>query len=139
MGEAAAAAMIAARTDDGRFGSFRFTDRARRRARGGRSLPAFVNDPNAWLKDVKPFLIRERVGVPSKGPLSLTSQQYAREFDEVKSLGSASSTTRTADQTLAARYWAENPPATWSRIFRTLSAQQELSLVDNARLSRCST
>ena len=52
----------------------------------------------------------------------------------MKSLGSATSTTRTADQTLAARYWAENPPATWSRIIRTLSAQQGLSLADNARL-----
>ena len=52
----------------------------------------------------------------------------------MKSLGSATSTTRSADQTLAARYWAENPPATWSRIFRTLSAQQGVSLVDNARL-----
>jgi hypothetical protein len=41
---------------------------------------------------------------------------------------------RTADQTNAAGYWAENPPATWSRIARTLSAQQGLSLVDNARL-----
>ena len=97
-------------------------------------LPIFVNDPNAWLKDVKPFLIRNASDFRSKGPLSLTSHAYAHEFDEVKSLGSASSTTRTADQTLAARYWAENPPATWSRIFRTLSAQQEVSLVDNARL-----
>ena len=30
-------------------------------------LPAFVNDPNAWLKDVKPFLIRERDAVPLEG------------------------------------------------------------------------
>jgi PAP2 superfamily len=52
----------------------------------------------------------------------------------VKSLGSATSATRTADQTLAARYWAENPPATWSRIFRTLAAQEGLTLVENARL-----
>jgi hypothetical protein len=64
----------------------------------------------------------------------LTSKQYARELNEVKSLGSATSTTRTADETLAARYWAENPPQTWSRIFRNLSAQQNVTLVDNARL-----
>jgi hypothetical protein len=44
------------------------------------------------------------------------------------------STERTTDQTNAAKYWAENPPATWSRIFRTLSAQEGVSLVDNARL-----
>ena len=132
VGNAAAAAMIAARTDDGRFGSFRFL------VGSGPGvwkpvLPAFVNDPNAWLKDVKPFLIRSPSQFRSDGPLPLSSHRYAREFEEVKSLGSATSTDRTADQTFAARYWAENPPATWSRIFRTLSAQQGLSLVDNAR------
>ena len=134
VGEAAAAAMIAARTDDGRFGSFRFsigtTPGAWRPV-----LPMFVNDPNAWLKDVKPFLIESSSQFRSKGPLALKSHEYAREFDEVKSLGAAASTTRTADQTLAARYWAENPPATWSRIFRTLSAQQGCRSSDNARLS----
>jgi PAP2 superfamily len=133
VGEAAAAAMKAARTDDGRFGAFRF-------AVGSAAgvwrpvLPLFVNDPNAWLKDVKPFLIRSSSQFRSKGPLSLTSRKYAREFAEVKSLGSAASTTRTADQTLAARYWAENPPATWSRMFRTLSGQEGLSMAENARL-----
>ena len=133
VGEAAAAAMKAARTDDGRFGAFRF-------AVGSAPgvwrpvLPAFVNDPNAWLKDVKPFLIESSSQFRSKGPLPLTSRKYAREFAEVKSLGSATSTTRTADETLAARYWAENPPATWSRIFRTLSTQQGLSMAENARL-----
>jgi hypothetical protein len=132
VGEAAAAAMIAARTNDGRFGPFRF-------AIGSGPgvwrpvLPAFVNDPNAWLKDVKPFLIRSPSQFRSKGPLELSSPKYAREFGEVKSVGSATSTTRTSDQTLAARYWAENPPGTWSRIFRTLSAQEGLSLVSNAR------
>jgi PAP2 superfamily len=124
--------MIAARTDDGRFGPFRFA------VGSGPGewrpvLPAFVNDPGAWLKDVKPFLIRSPSQFRSDGPLPLSSHRYAREFEEVKSLGSATSTDRTADQTLAARYWAENAAATWGRIFRSLSAQQGLSLVDNAR------
>ena len=133
VGGAAAAAMIAARTDDGRFGAYRFpvgTGAGQWRP----VLPAFVNDPFAWLKDVKPFLIKSGTQFRSHGPAPLESKRYAREFNEVKSLGSATSTTRSADQTLAARYWAENPPATWSRIFRTLSAQQAVSLVDNARL-----
>ena len=133
VGEAAAAAMIAARTDDGRFGSFRFAVGFEPRV-WRPVLPAFVNDPNAWLKDVKPFLIRGPSQFRSDGPLALTSRKYAREFTEVKSLGSATSTTRTSEQTLAARYWAENPPATWSRIFRTLAAQESLTLVENARL-----
>jgi hypothetical protein len=132
VGGAAAAAMIAARTDDGRFGAYRFpvgTGAGQWRP----VLPAFVNDPAAWLKDVRPFLIKSGTQFQSDDPLSLTSKKYAREFNEVKSVGSATSTTRTADQTLAARYWAENPPATWSRVFRTLASQEALSLVDNAR------
>ncbi len=133
VGEAAAAAMIAARTDDGRFGAYRFP------VGSGPGvwkpvLPSFVNDPFAWLKDVRPFLIQSGSQFRSDGPLSLTSLKYAREFDEVKAYGSATSMSRSADQTHAARYWAENPPATWSRIFRTLSAQQGLSLEENARL-----
>jgi hypothetical protein len=133
VGEAAAAAMIAARTDDGRFGAFRFT------VGSGPGvwkpvLPAFVNDPFAWLKDVRPFLIDDPARFRSDGPLRLTSRRYARDFAEVKGIGSLTSTTRTADQTHAARYWAENPPRTWNRIFRTLSEQQGLSLDENARL-----
>ncbi len=132
VGEAAAAAMIAARTEDGRFGPFRFLV-GTLPGEWRPVLPAFVNDPNAWLKDVKPFLIESASQFRSRGPYRLTSRKYAREFAEVKSLGSATSTTRTTDQTLAARYWAEHPTATWSRIYRTLSAQQGLSLVDNVR------
>ena len=133
VGEAAAAAMIAARTNDGRFGPFRFLIGTVAGA-WRPVLPSFVNDPNAWLKDVKPFLIESASDFRSKGPLSLTSPEYTREFEEVKTLGSMSSTARSDDQTKAARYWAENPPATWSRIFRTLSAQEGLSVTDNARL-----
>lgn len=133
VGEAAAAAMIAARTDDGRFGLFRFlvgiTPGAWRPV-----LPMFVNDPNAWLKDLKPFLIRSSSQFRSEGPYRHKSRKYARELAEVKEIGSLTSTTRTTDQTHAARYWAENPTATWARTFRTLAAQEGLSVVESARL-----
>jgi PAP2 superfamily len=133
VGKLAATAMITARANDGRFGAFRFAVGS---APGAWRpvLPAFGNDPNAWLKDVTPFLVEDPADFRSRGPLELTSRQYAREFDEVKSIGAANSSERTDDQTHAARYWAENPPATWSRVFRTISAQQGLSLADDARL-----
>lgn len=133
VGDAAAAAMIAARTDDGRFGLFRFL------AGSGPGvwkpvLPAFGSDPNAWVKDVKPFLIERASQFRSRGPYDLESRKYAKEFDEVKSIGSLNSTTRTEDQTHAALYWMENPPRTWNRIVNTLSAANGLSRVENARL-----
>jgi hypothetical protein len=134
VGEAAAAAMIAARTADGRFGAPGFPLATPGPGVWEPVLPAFVNDPNAWLRNVRPFLIESSSQFRSAGPDPLTSRRYARDFDEVKEFGSSTSTTRTADQTTAARYWAENPPGSWSRIFRKLSAQESLSLVDDARL-----
>ncbi len=57
LGGVAADAMIAARTNDGRFGPFRFTIGTTPGA-WRPVLPAFINDPNAWLKDVKPFMVQ---------------------------------------------------------------------------------
>jgi hypothetical protein len=134
VGDAAAAAMIAARTGDGRFGPFRFPEGFTPGA-WRVPLPGGANDPNAWVKDVKPFLIESASQFRSSGPYDLTSRKYAREFEEVKTLGTAAVTTpRTADQTHAALYWAENPPRTWNRIANTLSTMHGLSPVDNARL-----
>jgi hypothetical protein len=132
-GVAAANAMIAARTGDGRFGPFRF---ATGTAPGvwRPPLPPFTIDPNSWIKDVKPFMIQSSSQFRTKGPWALTSPQYAREFNEVKSIGSLTSTTRTQHQTDAALYWAVHPPATWSRIVRGLDAEAGLSSADAARL-----
>jgi hypothetical protein len=135
VGDAAAAAMIAARTADGRFGLFRFVNGMTPGA-WRPVLPAFASDPNAWVKDVKPFLIRSASQFRSRGPYDLKSRKYAREFNEVKAVGSASAptTVRSLDQTEAALYWMENPPRTWNRILNSISAQKGLALVDNARL-----
>jgi hypothetical protein len=132
VGEAAAAAMIAARTNDGRFGSFRFpvgTEPGQWRP----VLPMFVNDPNAWVAYVEPFVIPAQSHFGSDGPYDVESRKYAREFDEVKRLGSATSAERTADQTDAARFWAEGPIII-TRAVRELSTRFCLKTADNARL-----
>jgi hypothetical protein len=133
VGEAAAAAMIAARTGDGRFGSFRNTP-GTLPGEWRPTLPAFVNDPNAWVKDVKPFMIESATQFRPKDPDPLTSPRYAREFDEVKSLGQDTSTTRTADQTAASRYWATVGLPLWNRTAATLAADHGLNVADDARL-----
>ena len=135
VGEAAGAAMIAARTADGRFGAPGFPLGTPGPGVWEPVLPLFVNDPNAWLRDVTPFLIKSSSQFRTAGPDPLASRRYARDYNEVKEYGRAGDdSARNEDQTIAARYWAENPPNTWSRIFRTLSTQEQLSLVENARL-----
>jgi hypothetical protein len=136
-GLAAAQAMITERTGDGRFGAAGFPVPLPDDLEPGDwrpVLPAFVNDPNAWLRFVDPFMIEEPSQFRTRGPWPLTSPQYAREFNEVKSIGSLNSTTRTQDQSDAVTYWAAHPPATWSRIVRMLDLQEELSTPDGARL-----
>jgi hypothetical protein len=126
--------MIAARLDDGRFGDFRFSV-GTLPGEWRPVLPAFVNDPFAWLKDVKPLLIRSSSQFSGPPPFLLTSRHYAREFDEVKSLGAVASTTRTQDETDAARFWgAANGAATWSALYRDIVQTSGGSLADNARL-----
>jgi hypothetical protein len=52
-----------------------------------------------------PWVIESPSQFRPAGPPALTSTQYARDFNETKTLGSLTSTTRTPDQTDAAWFW----------------------------------
>ncbi|MGL6072686.1 MAG: hypothetical protein ACRC8S_00865 [Fimbriiglobus sp.] len=74
---------------------------------------------------------------PAPSP-ELTSSEYAAAFEEVKQLGSVSSSLRTAEQTEIALLWAANPgtdtpPGMTNRITANLVARRNLSLLDSAR------
>ena len=132
VGKAAAAAMIEERTDDGRFGAPGFP--VGNDPGEWRPTPTlFLNDPAAWVADVKPFLLKSKYQFRTAGPNELDSAAYAKDFNEVKAIGSTTSTTRTAEQTDIAKFWADHGAALWSRIFRQLSDGENLSIVENAR------
>jgi PAP2 superfamily len=91
--------------------------------------------------DVVPFVIANVRGFLVEAPPSLTSALYAAHFNEAKALGSATSTTRTAEQTLVAQLFAGIPtvttyglPAMWNVLFRDLARSRGLNAVDTARL-----
>jgi membrane-associated phospholipid phosphatase len=67
-------------------------------------------------------------------PPPLTSDAYAAAINEVKSLGSAASTTRTAEQTQIGRFW--NPPIQnfWNQIAETVAVAHHSDLTTTARL-----
>ncbi|HEY1368165.1 MAG TPA: vanadium-dependent haloperoxidase [Gaiellaceae bacterium] len=132
-GAAAAAAMLAARANDGRYVPFSFvagTGPGQWRP----ELPVFVSDPFAWVARVKPFTLVSTAQFRTKGPNSLRSGKYTKEFEEVKTLGSATSTTRTAEQTATALFYSDHAVALWNRTFRDVAAQYQLAPVDEARL-----
>ncbi len=88
---------------------------------------------------VIPFAITSATQFAPNPPPALSSAQYAADLNEVKELGSLNSATRTADQTLVARLWANvNTPTNfllvWNNVARTVSLAQQISTVERARL-----
>jgi len=67
-------------------------------------------------------------------PPELTSDAYTAAINEVQSLGSATSTTRTADQTEIGKFW--NPPIQnfWNQIAQTVALAHHSDLPTTARL-----
>jgi hypothetical protein len=135
VGHAAADAMLAARTGDGRFGPSAWVPNSA----PGHWQPllsggAPLLDPTPWVGNVKPFLIQSSSQFRSAPPPALDSQQWATEFNEVKSLGSATSATRTADQTYFAKWWQSAPVLSWNEVARQLITRTDLDAADSARL-----
>jgi hypothetical protein len=132
VGTAAAAAMLANRVDDGRFGAPGFPVPAN--PGPGQWRPNPVNDPNAWVRNVRPFTLPSSDYFQTSGPpLPLTSAQYTAEFNEVKALGRATGSTRTAAQTSLAYWTAGHPVPMLYAAMRQVAAAKGLTITEQAR------
>src|SRR4029077_5866194 len=68
-------------------------------------------------------------------PPALSSAEWARDYNEVKSLGSTKSTARTREQTEAVTFWENvNFGPAWQAAARELSIQKELPLAESPLL-----
>jgi hypothetical protein len=84
---------------------------------------------------VTPFVLDSADQFRPGPPPALTSARYAADFAQVKSLGRATSTTRTADQTAIGRFWGVNPIwIAWNQIADQAAVAFNHSLAQNARL-----
>ena len=83
---------------------------------------------------VTPFVLRSRSGLEFEGPPAFATPAFARDFDEVKSVGARNSATRTADQTAAAIFWTVQTGVPWFAAARAASAAKKLSVSESAKL-----
>ena len=87
---AAAAAADAGRADPPTAGTSRSRSRPALEAGQWRPAPPGLgSDPFAWVANVQPFVLESPSQFQSQGPLDLGSRTYAKEYNEVKELGSA--------------------------------------------------
>jgi hypothetical protein len=96
--------------------------------------PAFAPMVEPQFRTVRPFTLIEPSQFLAGPPPSLSSAEYARDFNEVKLVGQDTSRVRTADQTHLAHFWFEPSPAGWSRVAGLVSAQQGYDVHETARL-----
>lgn len=138
VGESVADAMLAWRSWDG----------------ASMTVPYFPSfEPGAWLRTppffrppelpqwgyVTAFAMTNSNEFLPDGPPALDSVRYAQDFNQVKELGSAFSTTRTDEQTLIARFWSDfsytvTPPGHWNQIAQNVATNHGTTLPQNARL-----
>ncbi|HEV2216142.1 MAG TPA: vanadium-dependent haloperoxidase [Candidatus Dormibacteraeota bacterium] len=86
-----------------------------------------------WSR-VAPLVLDSASEFRSAPPPAVTSAAYADALNQVKSLGRDTSTTRTADQTVAAKFWAPPIWNTWNEIADRAVTVHNTNLETTARL-----
>jgi hypothetical protein len=132
-GTRAAEHLIRLRADDGRNAPIEFT---RPPAPGvwRPTPPGFLPMSAPWLGFVTPLLVRSATQFAPPAPPALTSARYTRDFNEVKALGSATSTERTPAQTDTARFFSGNALVQYNAALRDQVRVRHLDIVEAARM-----
>jgi membrane-associated phospholipid phosphatase len=137
-GEAVAARMLAVRANDGANVTTPYTP--------GTAIGEWQPTPPAnaaallpgW-GTVTPFtLTRGDQFRPGPAP-DIASTEYATAYADVREIGSKTSTSRTADQTTIAKFWADGggtvtPPGHWNVIAQQLTQRANESLLQTAQV-----
>jgi len=132
VGEAAAAAIIALRQNDGRGapvtldvdqepGVWRPTD----------ALSTSMAVP--WLGFVKPLALQSPTQIPLPGPDDIGTANYAQDFAEVKGYGAKEGSSRSDQQTETALFWTDNSVLQYQVAMRGQVTARGLSILDSSR------
>jgi hypothetical protein len=95
---------------------------------------AYVGPVTPWEAQFVPFAIHSASQFRSEPPPSLTSDQWADDFNEVKAFGAATGSVRTPEQDqIGLFYGLENAAFQGGLALRNLSTVHQLTLTENAR------
>lgn len=84
-------------------------------------------------RHVKPFMIESAAQFKISGPPAPDSAAFARDFAEVRSLGSRTSKERSNEQTATAIHWAGSEVPPLNAVARAAATSRKLGLLEEAR------
>ena len=128
LGETVAARVLAARANDGSDAP----DAYRPRTTPGVYVPTAITISSMW-PDMKPFAITSGSQFRPRPPISLESNEWATDYNELKDFGGHDSQKRTVQQTETARFWLIGPPVAYHPFVRQLVMAKQMGVVDSAR------
>jgi hypothetical protein len=132
LGDAIAELLIAQRADDGFRAPYTYTPPSP--PVPGVWLPTALTPPiGTYLGFMRPFALKSADQFRPGGPPALDSKRWAKDYNEVKEIGSSASATRTAEQTEAARFWAQAPVQQARGSFRKFVLDHALDVANAAR------
>ncbi len=93
-----------------------------------------ILDPAAWVALAPTLVVDSAARFRTDGPNALTSDAYTRDFNELRAVGSTTSTVRTPEQTHVAVFWQSNGVGLWNGVARRLATDHGLGLAKSARM-----
>jgi hypothetical protein len=129
LGKQAAAGILALRTNDGS----NVPESYRPVTTPGVYVPTAI-PIESTSSGITPFVMQTASQFRPAPPPALTSEVWTKDLNEIREVGSSTSTSRTAEQTTMARFWLFTGPRTYNPIVRQVVSARKLDLVDCARL-----
>jgi hypothetical protein len=129
LGEAVAAKVLEARANDGHDA----VDDYRPRTTPGVYVPTSITAASTWSK-VKPFALTTASQFRPDPPISLSSKEWATDYNEIKDYGGKTSAKRSPQQTETARFWLMVGPPAYHPFVRQLVIAKQMSVGESARL-----
>jgi PAP2 superfamily len=129
LGEAVAAKVLEARANDGHNA----VDDYRPRTAPGAYVPTSITAASTWSK-VKPFALTTASQFRPAPPISLSSREWATDYNEIKDYGRQSDAKRSTQQTETARFWLMVGPPAYHPFVRQLVTAKQMNVGDSARL-----
>jgi len=129
VGDKAAAAILALRADDGAAAPETY----RPRTTPGVYVPTVIPAVPQWPQR-KPWVMASADQFRPGPPPNLTSDLWARDYNEIKAIGAKNSTRRTTEQTDIARFWEATMPPIYFPVVRSVANAPGRESTQNARL-----